>query len=108
METAYQTLNDAYDSYKEAYRQIVSVINLHVDHPSQNEKQLITPQDPTVENKVQEITGGWSHLTDWTEYWTEVKMMYDWLVNNIECRHDGLYPVLPVDPNYRVRQFGEM
>ncbi|UCE44229.1 MAG: hypothetical protein JSV57_01725 [Candidatus Bathyarchaeota archaeon] len=108
LETTHQTLNAAYNSYREAYRALVSTINLHVDHPSQDEKSLITPEDPAVENKVQEITGGWSNTSDWTEYWTEVKMMYDWVVNNIEYRHDGLYPHLPADPNYQVRQFGEM
>lgn len=108
LETSYETLDVACNSYKEAYRQLVSVINLHVDHPSVDEKMLITPEDPAVENEVQEITGGWSDPTDWTEYWTEVKLMYDWVVNNIEYRHDGLYPVLPADPNGRVRQFGEM
>lgn len=108
LETAYQTLNAAYSSYREAYRQLVSAVNLHVDHPSQEEKLLITPEDPAVENKVHQITGGWSDPTDWTEYWADVKAMYDWVVNNIEYRYDGLYPILPENPSQSARQYGEM
>lgn len=108
LENAYQTLNATYHSYKAAYRQLVSIINLHVVHPSENETLFITPEAPAVKNKVEEITGGWSDPTDWTEYWTEVKMMYDWVVDNIEYRYDSLYPILPGDPSQPVTQFGEM
>lgn len=108
LETTYQTLVAVYNSYKEAYSQLISVVNLHVKHPSQNEKLLITPGDPAVESKVEEITGGWSNSTDWTEYWIDVKKMYAWVVNNIEYRYDGLYPVLPQHPSGPVTQSGEM
>lgn len=94
----YQTLNATYNSYEAAYSKLAFLTWLHVWHPWENETLLITPEDPAVKNKVEEITGGWSDPTDWTEYWTEVKMMYDWVVDNIEYRSDGLYPVLPEDP----------
>lgn len=107
-ETTLEELNTTYHSYKAAYRQLVSAVNLHVVHPSENETLLITPEDPAVKNKVEEITGGLNDPTDWTEYWTEVKMMYDWVVDNIEYRYDGLHPILPEDPNQPVTQFDEM
>lgn len=107
-EAACEELNNAYYSYRAAYRQLVSVLNLHVVHPSENETTLITPDDPAVKSKVQEITRGWSDPTDWTEYWTEVKMMYDWVVDNIEYRYDSLYPILPEDPSQPLTRFDEM
>lgn len=108
LESEYQALNAAYHSYTAAYRELVSVVNLHVIHPSEDETLFISPEDPAVENKVEEITGGWNDPTDWTEYWTEVKMMYDWVVDHIEYRFDGLYPILPEDPTEPVTQFDEM
>lgn len=107
-ETAYEELQNVYHSYKTAYRQLISVVNLHVVHPSENETLLITPEDLAVKNKVEEITQGWSDPTDWAEYWNEVKMMYDWVVDNIEYRYDSLYPTLPEDPTQPVTQFDEM
>ena len=108
LENTYQTLNTAYNSYRAAYRQLASLLNLHVDHPSQDEKLLITPEDQAVESKVEEITGGWSNPSDWNEYWSDVKKMYDWVRNNIQYRYDGLYPVLPEDPSQPVEHYDEM
>lgn len=65
-------------------------------------KPFIMPNDQAVINIVYEVTGGWSNLGDWDEFWWDVKAMYNWVVNNIEYRSDGLYPVLPYEP------FGEL
>lgn len=101
-------LNDTFNDYMEAYQKIVSIINLHVSHPSEEEKNLITPDDPAVAIKVSQITGGWSDAEDLDEFWEDVKKMYDWVVDHIEYRYDGLYPILPDDPHKAVEQSGEM
>lgn len=104
----YAELNDIFNDYMHAYQRIVSMVNLHVSHPSVEEKNLITPDDPAVESKVFQITGGWSNPEDWDEFWEDVEKMYDWVVDHIEYRYDGLYPILPDDPQGSVTQYGEM
>ena len=108
LEVLYNDLNTTEHAYLEAYSNLASTVNLHVLHPSSNEQKLITPDDPAVMDKVQEITGGWSDTTDWDEFWSDVKKMYDWIRDNITYRYDGLYPILPNSPTQPVTQFDEM
>lgn len=104
----YAELNDTFNDYMDAYQKVVSIVNLHVSHPSVEEKNLITPDDPVVENKVFQITGGWGDPEDWDEFWEDVEKIYDWVEDHIEYRYDGLYPILPDAPHEAVEQFGEM
>ena len=71
-------------------------------------ESFITPQDQTVRDIVYSITGGWSNPSDWNEYREDIKAMYDWVVNNIEYRYDGLYPILPEDPSGDLYFWNEM
>lgn len=86
----------AYDNFVAAYQNLRDVINQR-SIPS-NISDFITPQDPEVTSMVYSITGGWSNISDWNEFWTDVKALYIWIRTNIEYRSDGVSPVLPFNP----------
>jgi transglutaminase-like putative cysteine protease len=69
---------------------------------------FVTANDPSVQQITVLITGGWSNTSDWNEYWTDVKAMYDWVVANVEYRSDGLFPVLPPSLSGNVSYSTEM
>lgn len=93
----YNSLESRYDSYISSYDYLRTQINARTLHLLA--KSFITPTDSVVKNKVVQITGGWSDSSDWNEYWSDVKKMYDWVVNNIEYRSDGLFPMIPTTPS---------
>jgi len=101
-----QDLQAEYNQYVTAYQSLRDEVNqrwnqIDVEH-------FITPQDQAVHDIVYSITGGWSNPSDWDEYWTDVKAMYDWVVNNVEYRYDGLYPILPDTPYGNLDFWDEM
>jgi len=104
----YAYLNEEYSDYQSAYDHLLSTLNLRWHHPDENEKLLITPCDPAVTQIVFQITGGWSNPADWNEYWDDVEAMYNWVVDNIEYRYDGLFPILPANPSGSVDYVDEM
>jgi len=106
LQSDYDSLHSDYDSYVSDYNNLRSQINKRCTES--NVKSFITPSEPSVQNEVQEITGGWSNRSDWNEYWDDVKLMYDWVVNNIEYRSDGLFPELPLTPSGSVEYIQEM
>jgi prefoldin subunit 5 len=106
LQTNYDTLQASWDSYYSDYAKLRQLINqraLHLDI-----SDFVTPNDTSVRNIVLSITGGWSNPSDWNEYWDDVKNMYDWIGNNIEYRHDGLFPILPSTPAGRIDYSDEM
>lgn len=108
LQIEYTTLNETYDLYLREYEKLRDEINLRVLHPTEDEKLLITPDDPAVQSLVLSVTGGWSDQSDWNEYWDDVKALYDWVVNNVEYRYDGLCSILPDTPYGDVEYFNEM
>ena len=56
-------------------------------------QSFITPDDPTISDKVREITGGYSE--DVNEYWRDFERLYRWVTRNIEYSYDSYTPVLP-------------
>ena len=93
LQSSYNSLQSNYNSYISSYGNLRNQVNNRAF--GTDGKYFITAQDPTVKNLVIQITGGWSNTSDWNECWTDTKMMYDWIVNNIEYRSDGLFPVIP-------------
>lgn len=106
LQLLYDDLQAEYDNYIIAYQRLRDKINHRFG--LQNLETFITPEDSTVNTYVFSITGGWSNPDDWNEYWDDLKAMYDWVVNNIEYRSDGLYPNLPNDPSGNVDYWDEM
>lgn len=101
-----QSLQEEYDRYVTAYQNLRDEINqrwnqIHVE-------PFIIPNDQAVRDIVYSITGGWSSPSDWDEYWQDVKAMYNWVVDNIEYRSDGLYPMPPSDPSGDLDFWNEM
>lgn len=104
----YQSLLSLYMDYQSVYDHLLSTLDLRWHHPNENEKLLITPYDPAVTQIVFQITGGWSDPSDWNEYWDDLEAMYNWVVDNIEYRYDGLFPILPENPLGFIDYFDEM
>ena len=106
LQASYDALQSSYDSYNSDYANLRDLINqraLYLDIMG-----FVTPDDPDVSSIVLSVTGGWSNPSSWGEYWSDVKMMYDWVVDNVEYRSDGLYPVLPSTPSGSVEYEPEM
>ncbi len=61
----------------------------------EDKRAFITPRDAEVKRIVSEATGGWSNPSDWKEFWTDLKKLYDWVVNNVAYSYDSPLPVLP-------------
>jgi len=61
----------------------------------EDKMKFVTPDDPSVSLLVIQVTGGWSDTSNWNEYWSDVKRMYDWVVDNIKYAPDSPSPVLP-------------
>jgi len=107
LQTSYNSLSMQYDALQASYASLQSSYNLLISQYDQLRYQInlrsqyydvtkfVTPNDPSVQQIVTQVTGGWSNPSDWNEFWTDVKAMYDWVVNNIKYRSDGLFPVLP-------------
>ncbi len=106
LQTNYDILQSSFDSYYADYANLRNLINqraLHLDI-----MDFVTPNDPAVSSTALSITGGWSDPSDINEYWSDVKKMYDWVVNNVEYRSDGLFPVIPSTPAGSVQYEKEM
>jgi hypothetical protein len=110
LQTNYTSLQDHYGSLQSDYNSLQSDHDSYVSSYSNlryqiNQRTLqfgvtdfITPDEPSVQNRVNHITGGWSNTSDWNEYWNDIKTIYDWVINNVEYRSDGLFPVIPSTP----------
>ena len=62
---------------------------------SQEGQYLITPDDPEISAKVQEITGGYSEDDLWKDY----GRLFQWVMRNIEYSTDSPIPLLPESIN---------
>ena len=103
---SHEKLVDEYNDYMTAYQSLVDRVNWRWD--KNNLEAFITPEDSSVKSIVYSVTGGWSNTSNWSEFWTDVKAMYDWVVSNIEYRYDGFYPMLPYDPHEPLSFWDEM
>ncbi|MCK5628854.1 hypothetical protein KAI12_05240, partial [Candidatus Bathyarchaeota archaeon] len=89
-------LQTEFDNYVAEYQEIRRAIDQRLLRAPA--EPFITPFDPEVVSVVNEITGGYTNSSKPSDYWPNIKAMYDWVKNNIEYRADGLYPILPYDP----------
>ena len=91
-------LQNTHENYVESYQTLQDEVNQRINHPDPT--IFVTPQDPEVTSLVQDLTGGgWSDTSDYHEFWTDIKTLYDWVDTNIDGRYDGLTPRLPDDPS---------
>jgi len=67
----------------------------------QDAQHFITPDDPAVSTKVQEIAGGYAE--DVKEWWADYERMYFWVIRNIEYAPDSHTPILPEPMNETLR-----
>jgi len=106
LQASYDNLQSSFDSYYSGYASLRSLVNqraLQLDV-----MDFVTPNDAAVNNTVHSVTGGWSNPSNWDEYWSDMKSMYDWVVNNVKYRYDGLFPILPSTPSGSVQYSTEM
>ena len=94
LRTQYDALLASYNATPTEYDQLRYQIDQRVQHYDIYE--FITANDPSVQQITTQITGGWSNTSDWNEYWTDTKALYDWVVANITYNYDGFYPILPL------------
>jgi predicted nucleic acid-binding Zn-ribbon protein len=99
-------LQNTYNTYTAAYQNLRDTVNQRANH--MNISDFITPQDSTVSSIVNNITGGWSDTSDFTEFWADIKALHDWVSINIDYRGDSLSPLLPVTPMNNLYYIDEM
>jgi predicted nuclease with TOPRIM domain len=100
LDSEYTSLQSQFDELQDSYYSVASdyfEIRYQLNQRSQQYdiELFITPNDTSVQQTISQVTGGWSDPSDWAEYWTDLKALYDWVVNNIPYNYDGLFPVLP-------------
>jgi hypothetical protein len=98
----YEALQDLYNKLKTQYNTFVAEYQKLRTETDQrllrgSAKVFVTPSDPAVMSLVYNITGKTSNTDDSSQYWKDIKAMYEWVNTNIKYREDGLYPVLPYD-----------
>ena len=102
LQSQFDELQESYQTANSDYFEIQYQLNQRSQH--YDVEQFITPNDTLVQQTIDQVTGGWSNPSDWDEYWTDMKALYDWVVINIPYDYDGLFPVLPAvmsgDVNY--------
>lgn len=89
-------LNSTLNEYVDAYSSLRDSVNNRWS--GANASVFVTPDDPLVRGLVLNITGGWTDKSSTEELLSDLKKLYDWVVDNIDYRYDGLYPVLPDKP----------
>jgi hypothetical protein len=94
LRTQYDALLASYNATPTEYDQLRYQIDQRAQHYDIYE--FITANDPSVQQITTQITGGRSNTSDWNEYWTDTKALYDWVVSNITYNYDGFYPILPL------------
>ncbi len=77
-----------------SYANLRSQINLRLGI-RQDGQRFITPDDPEISAKVQEITGGYSE----EELWKDYGRLFRWIIRNIEYSPDSPTPLLPESIN---------
>ena len=106
LDAEYHSLKTQHDAFVSGYAELSYLINQRSQHLDIS--KFITPDDPSVKETVTQVTGGWSNPADLNEFWNDIKAMYNWVVNNIDYRYDGLYPVLQSSPTSTVSFVAEM
>jgi len=101
LQTTYSILQSRYSSLSAEktdtgnwYASIRDQINLRLGF-AENRKSFVTPDDTKVGDLVNQVTGGWSNTSDWNEYWSDLRKMYDWVINNIAYSYDSPLPEIP-------------
>lgn len=97
LQISYDVLQSKYYKFLSGYADLRNQINKRAPQFGSRSvvEDFITPKDAAVEDVVLQITGGWSIISNWTEFCNDAKKMYDWVVDNIGYRRDGLFPMLP-------------
>lgn len=102
----HNSLRLKYDALNSSYNQLRHRINQRSQH--YDASKFITPNNPSVEQTVTQITGGWSASSNRNEFWNDVKAMYDWVIAYIKYQPDGLFPTLSTELSGDVQYNDEM
>jgi hypothetical protein len=107
----YTEANASLTQFQDRYSQLVEQVNHHAEWMQPHGSELITPQNPLVQEWVYKITG--VEVNTNINYnddalWDDILAIYTWVANNIEYRVDGYYPILPLDPNETVTFVNDM
>ena len=97
LQALYNNLKTMYDQYVADYQKLRSLTDQRLMRG--NIRDFITSSDPAVVSLTYNITSKTGNTTDPNSYWKDIKAIYDWVNTNIKYREDGLYPILPQNPN---------
>lgn len=81
------------DRVVSGYADLRRQINLRLGI-GQDGRSFITPDDPEISARVQEITGGYSE----EELWKDYARLFQWIMRNIKYSLDSPIPLLPESP----------
>jgi hypothetical protein len=96
LQALYNNLKSTYDQYVADYQKLRSLTDQRLMRG--NIRDFITSSDLAVVSLTYNITGKTGNTTDPNSYWKDIKAIYDWVNTNIKYREDGLYPILPQNP----------
>jgi hypothetical protein len=110
LQTSYNVLQSNYYHFLSGYADLRYQINKRAPQfgSGSDVKGFIMPKDTAVKDTVLRITGGWSTISNWSEFCNDGKKIYDWVVDNIRYRRDGLFPVLPLEPSGNIEYVRDM
>lgn len=91
---SYEALYTPNKKITDWYNYIVNQINLR-QGLYKDRMKFISPYDPEVNSLVIQVTGGWSDTSDWNEFWSDMREMYNWITNNVRYTRDPLFPLMP-------------
>jgi hypothetical protein len=93
LQSQFDNLQDSYYSGASDYFEIRYQLNQRSQH--YDSERFITPNDTAVQQTIDQVTGSWGDPSDWGEYWTDLKALYNWVVSNIPYNYNGLFSLLP-------------
>ena len=88
------SLKDKQDRLLSGYANLTKQIRLRLG-TGQDCQFFVTPDDPLISAKVQEITGGYSE----EELWKDYGRLFRWIIRNIQYSTDSPIPLLPESIN---------
>ena len=96
LDTTQTQLGEAKDENSQMLNQYAGLkkqIDIRLGLSSQDQQSFITPNNSSVSDKVQDITGGYTGESD--KYWRDCERLYRWVVENISYSYDSHTPLLP-------------
>jgi hypothetical protein len=97
-------IEEEFNVYMAQFKQLKDDVNSRLAFDG-DLSRFVTPEDPAVIEMMVEISGGLETWGSMSEFWSDSKVLHDWVVENIAYAVDSPYPFLYSDPAESVRWF---